>query len=177
MPNVVIVSFRGTYSAKAAGSYVKPSSINPTLSNIINLLTTPLGKKGKTDKFLKEYCLFGINKLLMDVIHNIMNSITYVASKIKEENPDNNQTNKTRIITTGHSLGGGLASLFAYYYATRICKVDDFKKNFNKDIVCLSLGSPRVFGKETSQLFCWLTKNNETLLQKDGVVMYGYKNN
>ena len=158
MPNIVLVTFRGTYSLKSARSYLRPNSIHPVLSNMIDLLTTDVNNNSNNKKELEEAFLFGIDKLLMDVIHDIIQAIKYVSEKIK--NGVTTSQEQTRIITTGHSLGGGLCTLFAYYCCTRRIFEDD-DKLFNKDIVCLSLGSPRVFGKDTSRLFCWLTKNNE----------------
>lgn len=156
MPNIVTVVFRGTSDAKSAGSYTKASSTVAMWTGSIRGF-----EEGFKDEN-KEKFLFGIYKILMDTVHVLMHSIQYVADKIK----DNDNNNKVSIITTGHSLGGALATIFAYVYITHISNLPDFQSTyprFNTSIACFSLGAPRVFSAQLADRFCLLTTNNETL--------------
>jgi hypothetical protein len=123
MPNIVLVLFRGTYSAKTTNSWLKPSSAIPTIS--------------EGDKYLK-----GIYKITMEMMNTITESIRYLTKNINQDN--------IRIITTGHSLGAAMSTIFTYKWvqmSTRPAKVSD-------KITCVSLGSPRIFGEDTSVKFC-----------------------
>jgi hypothetical protein len=152
-PNLVFVVFRGTYSAKSALSYTQLSSIFPIF----------IGQEGD----IKEKYLFGMFKLVSDIIHVLMDAIIFVGNKI---NPNaNNIDNKISVLTSGHSLGGGLSTIFAYLYVVHIKSKNVYKTSpydiLNKDIGCTSFGSPRVFDTNLSNLFCCLTtdaKNTPT---------------
>ena len=152
-PNLVFVVFRGTYSAKSALSYTQLSSIFPIF----------IGQEGD----IKEKYLFGMFKLVSDIIHVLMDAIIFVGDKI---NPTANSTdNKISVLTSGHSLGGGLSTIFAYLYVVHIKSKNVYKTSpydiLNKDIGCTSFGSPRVFDTNLSNLFCCLTtdaKNSPT---------------
>ena len=154
MPNIVTVIFTGTSDAKSAGSYSKPSSISAMWTGNIKGMTEGLDGK------YKEKYLFGVYKILMDCVHTLMDSINYVAEKI---NP-NAEQGKVNIISTGHSLGGALATIFAYVYISHISNLPNHLTSYPKlniNIACISLGSPRVFSKNLANHFCYLTKNNE----------------
>jgi hypothetical protein len=153
MPNLVTVIFKGTSDAKSAGSYSKPSSLSAMWTGNINGLDEGLSGENK-EKFL-----FGIYKILMDTVHVLMDSVNHVAEII---NPSAGQ-GEVNIISTGHSLGGGLATIFAYVYVSHISSLPDHSSLYNrlnKNIACFSLGSPRVFSKELAFRFCQLTQNN-----------------
>lgn len=129
MPNVVLVLFRGTYSAKSAQSYTKASSMKP--------LTIKIDNTTSEDKFM-----FGIYKITLEVMNTIIESIRYLTKDKKD----------VKVITTGHSLGGAMATIFSYEWV----KLAKGKRpnNVSDKITCISLGAPRVFGKETSDKFC-----------------------
>jgi len=146
MPNIVTVIFRGTSDAKSAGSYTKLSSLKAMWTGNV------AGLKNKKEKYL-----YGIYKILMDTIHILMHSINYVKDKIK------NNEDRVSVISTGHSLGGALATIFAYVYVSHVSNSGDFNTLYprlNINIACFSLGSPKVFDKELANIFCSLTTNN-----------------
>jgi hypothetical protein len=153
MPNVVTVGFRGTRNAKSAGAYVKVSSVTPVMTGTINELESVLNGENN------ETFIFGIYKILMDIIHILMDSIQYVAQTINPTRANGN----TYILSTGHSLGGALSTIFAYVYVVHIASLPNFKTlypNLDENVACFSLGSPRIFGKNLSNIFCCLTTND-----------------
>ena len=58
---------------------------------------------------------------------------------------------KIKVITTGHSLGGGLCTLFTmdFYelFYNRTYASEDRFKAFIRDIVCVSIAAPRVLNR------------------------------
>jgi len=150
MPNLVVVTFRGTYSAKSAGAYTKFSSMTPIWSASLNELAKELNGKNH------ETFIFGIYKILMEISHVLMDSINYVAQKI---NPTG-EPGTTQLLTTGHSLGNALSTIFAYVYVAHISSLPNHKQLYpqlNENIACIGLGGPRVFGAELANIFCCLT--------------------
>jgi len=145
MPSMVTVVFRGTYSGKSAASYTSPLSISPAFV-------------GFTDETAEKY-LFGIFKLLTDIIHILVDNIIYVGKQI---NP-NAKPEDISIFTTGHSLGGGLSTIFSYLWVAHLTSQQSFKKApydiLNPNICCISIGSPRVMDQQLADLFCCLTSN------------------
>ena len=134
MPNLVVVCFRGTYSLKSAGSYSQPASLSP--KSII-----------AADKNIKV--LDGIYKILIETVHTILLAIEDVKAKL-------NPSGEIQLITTGHSLGGALATMFAYIYA----------KTQNKKITCMSVGSPRVFNAIGAADFCKMSTVDHSIEYK-----------
>ena len=128
MPNIIGVSFRGTYSMKAAGSYMQPKYIR--LTSII------------PNSNIKV--LTGIYKIMIEMVHTIINTIEDIKQQLRTKT---NSTNEIKVIVTGHSLGGGLATLFSYVYM----KTTMIKKD---KLCCISIGSPRVFNKDAAIDFC-----------------------
>ena len=75
MPNHIIVSFRGTYSPKSAGSYSRPSSLTPTSIHDSNTKV-----------------LSGVYKILIEMIHSILHAIDDINFKLDEfENQKENE--------------------------------------------------------------------------------------
>jgi hypothetical protein len=178
MPNIVNVTFRGTSDAKSAGSYTK-------LSSLIAMYVANI-KQAKPDandiqidinegtKYKEKY-LYGIYKIFIEISHTLMESVEYVAKQINPgASAATDENKKVSVVTTGHSLGGGLATVFAFVYVTHISNLDDFNVKYpslNSNIACFSYGSPRVFSLGTSKEFCYLTTNNQADLKQDD----GYK--
>ena len=164
MPNCIFVVFRGTYSAKSTGSYTKPSSIVPF--NIgKDMSPEQLKKKLKEDEGKMFGVLTGINKILDDVYHTIIESMMYLAKTYLE--PKGSESIK--VFTTGHSLGGGLCSLFAndWFETVRISPYDKAPYNiFTKKICCVSIASPRVMSPGLANNFCARVVKNEILFRR-----------
>lgn len=162
VPNMINVLFRGTYSPKTLASYSKTTSL-------INYAV------GKNNAGSDETYLYGIFKLLSDVIHTLFNTIIYLANThlIPEiDKPDANgkitdPNNNITLITTGHSLGGGLTTIFSYVWAEHIKNIYKTTKEDNKSdpvyttmsrinskIICISIAAPRVMGVKLADYFC-----------------------
>jgi len=161
MPNCIFVLFRGTYSAKSAGSYSKPNSLVP--HEVAKHI--PLEKKRKMlqeDGGRMYGVLKGIDKILDDSIHTIVESMIYLSKNIlKQNNP-----NSIKVLTTGHSLGGALATLFAQKWSSieKLYNRQDF--NFSNNIICISIASPRVLSKALSNNFCKKTITGQILYRR-----------
>ena len=130
--NAIFVIFRGTYSAKSAGSYTKPESLFPQKA------------KGSDSEYLS-----GISNLNYAVLHSIMISISKLIDFLGQE--------KIQVITCGHSLGGGLATTFSNIFNERIQefiqKLPNLKALKNK-IYVISVAAPRVLSSKTSETYC-----------------------
>jgi len=135
MSNTIFVIFRGTYSAKTAALYSKPHSLVP--------LTVC-----KDEKFL-----YGIFKPTVEMIHTIIESITYLATNFLNATKEKPVT----IFTTGHSLGGAMCSNFSYLWMG-IKKTPPYNNApydvLSDKIICISLGSPRCMSPKVAANFC-----------------------
>jgi hypothetical protein len=143
-PNLVWVVFRGTANAKSALAYTRPSSL--VASAIANFYGTI--EKG----------LIGIFKILEEQIHMILQMAVDVAQEL---NPGVQLApGSMKLLTTGHSLGGAMATAFAGEYVQQISR--DLPSIgagiFDVNIGCYSLASPRVFGPNEAAWFCCLTQ-------------------
>lgn len=140
MPNTLFLIFRGTYSAKTASLYSKPTSVVP--------LTVCKDSKGEPEKFL-----YGIFKPTTEMIHTIIEAMRYLATDfLGATNP-----NSVKIFTTGHSLGGAMCTNFAYLWMgiKKTSPYDAAPYNVLADnIVCVSLGAPRCMGSSVAKKFC-----------------------
>ena len=152
MPDSIFVVFRGTYSAKSAGSYTKPSSLVPTKIGT-DLPKDKLKQKLEEDQGKMYGVLIGIEKILDDVYHTIIESMVYLSDKYL------NATDKRsiKVFTTGHSLGGGLCTLFTnnWYELVRSPPYNQAPYNvFSEKICCISIASPRVMSPGLTNNFC-----------------------
>ena len=140
MPNTLFLIFRGTYSAKTAALYSKPTSVVP--------LTVCNDSKGEPEKFL-----YGIFKPTTEMIHTIIETMRYLAVDFLGATAPNS----VKIFTTGHSLGGAMCSDFAYLWmgVKKTSPYDAAPYNVLADnIVCVSLGAPRCMGSSVAKKFC-----------------------
>jgi len=140
MPNTLFLIFRGTYSAKTAALYSKPTSVVP--------LTVCNDSAGKPEQFL-----YGIFKPTTEMIHTLIESMRYLATDFLGAT----QPNSVKIFTTGHSLGGAMCSNFAYLWMG-IKKTPPYNSSpYNvlaDNIICISLGAPRCMGSSVAKKFC-----------------------
>jgi len=140
MPNTIFLVFRGTYSAKTASLYSKPTSVVP--------LTVCKDSAGKPEQFL-----YGIFKPTTEMIHTIIEAMSYLATDFLGAT----QPNSVKIFTTGHSLGGAMCTNFAYLWMG-IKKTSPYNAapyNVLADnIACISLGAPRCMGSSVAKKFC-----------------------
>ena len=152
-PNLVWVVFRGTANAKSALAYSRPSSLTPTkLVDFYGII---------------DDGLIGIFKILQEQIHVILQMAVDVATEL---NPGVQLApGSIKLLTTGHSLGGAMATAFAGEYVQQISpylsRIDGVSI-FDINIGCYSLASPRVFGPKEAAAFCCLTQASE-LCKKD----------
>jgi len=140
MPKTIFLIFRGTYSAKTAALYSKPTSLVP--------LTVCKDSSGKPEQFL-----YGIFKPSTEMIHTIIEAMRYLAIDFLKAS----QPNSIKIFTTGHSLGGAMCTNFAYLWMgiKKTAPYNAAPYNVLADnIVCVSLGAPRCMGSLVAKKFC-----------------------
>jgi hypothetical protein len=125
--NAIWVVFKGTDSPKNMSIYSKPSSLIPIILC-----------EGESDGIIG-----GIFKILSEIINTIMNSIDYLSNHFLK-------SKTTKIFTCGHSLGGALATIFAYLWiGLKNNKKSPYYHKHSKNsvmnkICCITFGSPRV---------------------------------
>jgi hypothetical protein len=149
MPSMLFVLFRGTYSAKTAALYSKPTSIVP--------LTVCNDAAGKPEQFL-----YGIFKATSEMIHTIVEAMRYLATDFLGAT----QPNSVKVFTTGHSLGGAMTTDFAYLWmgVKKTAPYNSAPYNVLSDnIVCISLGAPRCMSSSVAQKFCRLVAEGKIL--------------
>lgn len=136
------LAFRGTYSTKTAQSYIQLSSLIPA-------------EIDEGTKLLK-----GIAKIEYEIIHTIFASMKVL---VKEFLPG-----KSVIpVITGHSLGGGLATIFGNEFCNLVAKYgESFVTPLGSKPVCISFGSPRVLSKGTSERLCQHVVSDRILLHR-----------
>ena len=132
--NTIFVCFRGTYSVKSGLSYLKLSSISP---------------KNICDDSDDGY-LLGVFKIISEIFYTIEESINYLSTHFLK-------TQKIKIVTTGHSLGGGAATIFSYLWV---------KHKTNLKIACVTFGSPRVMNGPLIEKFNELIHNKIILFKR-----------
>jgi hypothetical protein len=115
LTNTIFIAFRGTYSLKSALAYFKFTSIEPY----------------KICKHNPGGLVLGIFKIVCEIFYTIKESIHFLSSTFLK-------TNNYKLVTTGHSLGGGCSQIFSYFFV---------KQNPKIKITCVTFGAPRVFNK------------------------------
>ena len=147
MPNTILLLFRGTYSAKTAALYSKPTSVVPL---------SVCSKNGNKE----ETFLYGIFKASSEMIHTIIETIRYLATDFLNATA----VNSVKIFTTGHSLGGAMCSNFAYLWMG-IKQTPPYNTSpYNilaNNIICVSLGAPRCMGTAVANKFCNFVKQKK----------------
>ena len=147
MPNFVFTAFRGTYSGKTAASYTRPSSLFP-------VQISPNTK-----------ILWGIGKILFEMLYTILEANKYIAQQLLQAN--NNPNVKSVIpVFTGHSLGGGMATILDYEYCKEGPKIIVPVPVLAEVPICITFGSPRVLSKTTSENLCKRIIGNKTLFRR-----------
>jgi len=140
MPNTILLIFRGTYSAKTAALYSKPTSVVP--------LKVCNDSSGNPESFL-----YGIFKATSEMGHTIIETMRYLATDFLGATTPNS----VKIFTTGHSLGGAMCSNFAYLWMG-VKKTAPYNSSpydvLADNIVCISLGAPRCMGSSVAKKFC-----------------------
>ena len=111
--NTIFVCFRGTYSPKSALSYLQVKTLVPT----------------KICEDTEDGYLLGVFKITAEVFYTIRESIRYLSKHFLK-------TKDFKLVTTGHSLGGAMASVFSYLW------IQKHKQHLK--IICITFGSPRV---------------------------------
>ena len=140
IPQTLFLLFRGTYSAKTAALYSKPTSIVP--------LTVCKDKNGNPESFL-----YGIFKPSSEMIHTIVEAMRYLSTTFLNATKEK----PVKIFTAGHSLGGGMCTNFAYLWMG-IKKTAPYNgpeySMLADNIICISLGSPRCMSSSVAKKFC-----------------------
>ena len=119
--NTIFIAFRGTYSLKSALAYFKLTSIEPY----------------KICKNNPGGLVLGIFKIVGEIFYTIKESIHFLSSTFLK-------TNNYKLVSTGHSLGGGCSQIFSYFLV---------KQNPKIKITCVTFGGPRVFNKYLVEKF------------------------
>jgi hypothetical protein len=147
MPNILFLLFRGTYSAKTAGLYTKPTSVVPlSICNNDN----------------SKQFLYGIFKVTSEMIHTLIEAMHHLASDFLGAT----DSNPVKIFTTGHSLGGAMCSNFAYLWMNVKQTAPYNAEPYNilaSNIICISLGAPRCMGELSAKQFCEFVKQKKIL--------------
>jgi hypothetical protein len=149
MPNTLFLLFRGTYSAKTAALYSKPSSAIP--------LTVCKDTTGNPEQFL-----YGIFKATSEMIHTVVETMRYLATDFLGAT----QPNSVKIFTTGHSLGGAMCTDFSYLWMgiKKTAPYNAAPYNVLSDnIICISLGAPRCMSASVANKFCNFVSNKQIL--------------
>lgn len=139
-PNVIFVNFRGTYSAATAAIYSKLRTAKPVKLN------KDVG------------VLYGIYKATCQYIHTIIESMKtlHLAQGFQ----------KSRVITTGHSLGGGMTTIFGGLFYEAMNQPEYSNYPFHSKPICISVASPLVTDKSASNKYCNLISNQQIYFKK-----------
>ena len=132
--NSIFIIYRGTASVKGITSYINFNTFNKN------------GPCENDDAYIP-----GIFKITSEAIHTLIESISYLATNfLKASKP-----NSVKLIATGHSLGGAMATIFSYLYlGIRNNNLSNqYLGPLSKQIVCISVGAPRCINAATLKKF------------------------
>jgi hypothetical protein len=134
LTNTIFIAFRGTYSIKSALAYLKFTSFVPY----------QICKKSP------DGILLGIFKIIGEFFYTIKESIQFLSSTfLKNKN--------YKLVSTGHSLGGGCSQIFSYFLV---------KQNPKIKITCVTFGGPRVFNKHLIEKFNNYIERNSIMFRR-----------
>lgn len=142
LPNLIFCSFRGTYSLKTAASYSRPDSISPVLID-------------KTGTKL----LLGIGKIVFEISHTIIDAMEYISKNFLLVG----EGQKPIPVFTGHSLGGAMGTIMCFAYCE---KIRERETVLNKKSICISFGSPRALGEQSSNTLCGYVVSGEIIFHR-----------
>jgi hypothetical protein len=114
--------------------------------------------------------LNGINKILHDSLNTIVESMNYLCQTyLKSADGSSPTDDSIKVLTMGHSLGGGLCTLFSLAWY-EICRIEPYNKApftiFKKPITTISIASPRVLSTGLSEYYCDKVKEKQIILQR-----------
>jgi predicted lipase len=134
LTNCIFIAFRGTYSIKSALSYLKLTSIKPY----------------KTSKHSNNGILLGVFKIVGEIFYTICESINFLSKEFLK-------TRDYKLVTTGHSLGGGCAQIFSYLL---------IKNKPKLKITCVTFGGPRTMNKSLIKKYNNYIENNVIMFRR-----------
>jgi hypothetical protein len=146
--NSLWLSFRGTASLKAGMSYMNTGALYPQI----------VCENG--DRYFA-----GIFKITTEQIHTILEAMRYLT--VSFLNPT--QPESVKVFATGHSLGGGMCTIFSYLWQNIRTKPVYNENGFDKltkKIVCISVAAPRVINKKVLEKYQGFIKDGSILYKR-----------
>lgn len=146
--NSLWLSFRGTASPKAGMSYINTGALAPQI----------VCENG--DSYFA-----GIFKITTEQIHTILEAMRYLT--VSFLNPT--QPESVKVFATGHSLGGGMCTIFSYLWQNIRTKPVYNENGFDKltkKIVCISVAAPRVINKKVLEKYQGFIKDGSILYKR-----------
>ena len=129
----ITVGFRGTASLKSMRSYLKASSILPMRAQLCD------SSDNSDPEDREDGYLIGTFKLVGEMYYTILAAIHMLSKDFLDM-----KTKNVKLVTTGHSLGGACAQVFAYLW---------IKKHPDHHICCNTFGAPRVMNVYAAEKF------------------------
>jgi hypothetical protein len=144
--NSIFIIYRGTASFKGITSYLNFNTFN---------------KNGPCDS--DDAYIPGIFKITTEAIHTLLESVSYLATHfLKAATP-----NSVKVLVTGHSLGGVMATIFAYLYnGIRNTSGMNNLSVLSKQIICISVGASRCINDATLKRYNHLINQNLILYRR-----------
>ena len=141
--NIIVVTFRGTKS-------VKNSLTDANLFKVNQCTDQNKRKKGGgwfSSKTTNSKAFGGIEYMIESTLHTLMYTILYLKESFIQKPGD-----PANIFAFGHSLGGGLTTLFAYNYVKGRESLPT-PNALPGSIVCITNASPRVLNSTANKEF------------------------
>ena len=138
--NSIFIVYQGTASFKGITSYLNFNTFN---------------KNGPCDS--DDAYIPGIFKITTEAIHTLLESVSYLATHFLKAVT----TNSVKVLVTGHSLGGVMATIFAYLYnGIRNTSGMNNLSVLSKQIICISVGASRCINDATLKRYNHLINQN-----------------